>query len=84
MRCARAEVGEEVAEADFIVASESSMKICDRATAVVKPFNVAFYGGYAVWYFYCPLLLRWRGVPSGLIGVVLAVRPVVGAAVTPL
>ena len=60
------------------------MKICDRATAVVKLFNVVFYGGYACWYFYSPLLLRWRGVPSGLIGAVLAVRPVVGAAITPL
>ena len=59
-------------------------KRADAPTLVAKLFNVVFYGGYAMWYFYCGLLLRWRGVPSSLIGVVLAVRPVVGTTVTPL
>ena len=57
---------------------------CDRPMAIAKVFNCIYYGGYSIFYFYSPLLLRWRGVPANLIGVLLAVRTVVGMLVTPL
>lgn len=62
----------------------SQARGCETPLVIAKLFNVIFYGGYGIFYFYCGLLLRWRGVPSSLIGVVLAVRPVVGTLVTPL
>ena len=58
--------------------------IRDTATAPFKRFNLVMYGGYSVFYFYCPLLLKRRGLSSTLVGSVLALRPVVGTLVTPL
>ena len=55
----------------------------DRPTLPFKLFNLAMYGGYSVFYFYCPLLLSRRGVPATLIGSVLALKPIVGTLVTP-
>jgi hypothetical protein len=58
--------------------------LLDPPTRVAKAFNVLLYGGYSVFYMFQPLLLARRATPSALIGITLAIRPIVGTAVTPL
>lgn len=58
--------------------------VMDAPTRPAKLFNFLFHGGYGVFYFYQPLLLKRRGVPASLLGVVLGVRPLVSTLATPL
>ena len=58
--------------------------VLDKPTRPAKLFNFLFHGGFGIFYFYQPLLLTRRGLPSSLTGAVLSVRPIVGIFITPL